>query len=110
MKSKNDDGTKQPGILLQIAAEAILFIIYSTMRILYAVFFIIWEPFPRYSDWKVCSKPDYQTKHVKEFVAIVLQAAIIYGLTYLLPFWQATAVGVAITNVTVLAVWLIRRL
>jgi len=110
MKSQNETpGTgKKPNIILTVGAEIILFTIYLTMRIVYAPAF--WAPFPRYSDWKVCTRPDYQTKHVKEFVALAVQALIVFGLSFFMGIWIAIVVGVAITNLIIGAWWLIRKL
>lgn len=93
-------------VFKEIGAEIVLLVIYSTMRIIYAP--AIWEPVPRYSDWKVCTRPDYQTRDIKRFCILLVQAAAIYGLTWFFPLWKIAA-GIGIANIVVLIVTQARK-
>jgi hypothetical protein len=88
-------------------AEIVLFTVYITMRILSCLSF--WNPFPRYSDWKVCTEPDYKTTHIGQFLGLLIQVAVIMLIRPFISFWWATLIGVVVLNLVLLVVWLIRR-
>jgi len=75
-----------------ILAEIVLFTIYITMRVVHCLSF--WHPFPRYSDWKVCTNPNYQVKHMKEFawILVALFIALIFNVFF--AFWLSAIFGI----------------
>lgn len=105
MKTKN--ALQAIGYFLKNAgAEIVLFVIYTAMRIVYAP--IVWEPVPRYSDWKVCTRPDYQTRDIKRFVVLSVYAGLIYGCSFFFTWWYFL-VGLAAVNAVAIVVHLIRK-
>lgn len=91
-----------------ILAEIVLFTIYITMRVVHCLSF--WQPFPRYSDWKVCTDPNYKEKHTKEFYNILLRISVVLIFMFVFKFWLAVLFGLAITELSLLIIWLIRKL
>ena len=88
-------------------AEIVLFTVYITMRILSCLSF--WKPFPRYSDWKVCTEPDYKTTHISQFLGLLIQCIIIALISVFISFWWSVLTGILAMNLVLLVVWLIKR-
>ena len=87
-------------------AEIVLFSVYITMRILSCLSF--WKPFPRYSDWKVCTDPDYKTTHISQFLGLLIQWVLIALINVVMSFWWAVFTGIVAMNLVFLGVWLIK--
>lgn len=90
-----------------ILADIVLFTIYITMRVVHCLSF--WHPFPRYSDWKVCTQPNYKEKHTKEFYNVVLRIVVVLIFTVVFKFWWAVLFGVEVTELSLFVIWLIQK-
>lgn len=88
-------------------AEIVLFTVYITMRILSCLSF--WKPFPKYSDWKVCTDPDYKTTHIRQFLGLLIQWVVILSLMPFMPLGLSALTGIVVLNLVLLGVWLIKR-